>query len=105
MNKSYQSIKQIKDRMSQSRLSQRSQLSRQSSSKSLNSSQTEKGSKDAFQGRKDHPPLHLRACSINRTDSNALQKFRGLFQRDPNIIIKPRKTAEDGLRHKGYYKN
>jgi hypothetical protein len=77
MNKSYQSIKEIKDRLSQSKLSQRSSLSRQSSQKSLKCTKSMKGVQKPKQ-----MPLQVKAMNINQISHREIDKFRSLFQKD-----------------------
>ena len=78
MNKSYQSIKQIKDRLSQSKMSQRSNLSRSSSRSSLKSSNSARG-KPFPKNKRPPQPMKVRAMDINKVDRREIDKFKGLF--------------------------
>jgi hypothetical protein len=98
MNKSYQSIKEIKDRLSQSKLSQRS-LSRQSSRKSL-ASKPGLG----FQKRKEQP-LQLKACNIHRAAPQDVSHFKTLFHKEALTRERTIENSEEMVRHNSYRKN
>jgi hypothetical protein len=77
MNKSYESTKEIRERLSQSKLSHRMNSSRSSSRKSLKTGANAKGIKKELN-------LEIRAKNISKINQNEVNKFRGLFIRDLN---------------------
>lgn len=100
LNKSYQSIKVIKERLSQSKLSHRSSLSRQSSRKSLNNTKSLQGLR-----KKEAVPFEVKVQNIAQADMKDLDKFKILFQKDTNIRSKQATHNGKGLFKQNSFRN
>jgi hypothetical protein len=104
LNKSYQSIQVIKDRLSESKLSQRSNLSRQSSRNSLRNSKSMK----AFPNNKaTNPQIQVKAQNIHQAEAKDLDKFRILFEKNTNVRSRQAigSNGQELLKSNSYRKN
>lgn len=77
LNKSYESTKEIKERLSQSKLSHRLNSSRSSSRKSLKVGKASKGNKNQAK-------IEIKATNINTIEKGEINKFKALFIKDYN---------------------
>jgi hypothetical protein len=93
LNKSYESTQQIRERLSQSKLSHRINSSRSSSRKSLRG--------DKVQVKKA-PVLEIKAKNIGGMGAQEVSKFKGLFIRDLNV---PRQSDKEIVKFNSYRKN
>jgi hypothetical protein len=93
LNKSYESTQQIRERLSQSKLSHRINSSRSSSRKSL------RGHKVQI---KKAPVLEIKAKNIGGMGAQEVSKFKGLFIRDINV---PRQSDKEIVKFNSYRKN